>query len=90
MKIQSTNAEEAETLGLSALGWTLSEGARAERLLALTGLTPEGLRARTGEPSLLAAVLRFLESHEPDLLACAEELDVAPTHLVEARRVLER
>ena len=29
-----------EALGLSALGWTLSDDARASRFLALTGLTP--------------------------------------------------
>lgn len=90
MTIQSTNAEEAETVALSALGWTLSDGARAERLLALTGLTPEQLRARLGERPLLAATLAFLEAHEPDLTACAEALNVAPERLVEARRVLER
>jgi hypothetical protein len=90
MTIQSTNAEEAETLALSALGWTLSDGARAERFLALTGLTPEQLRARLGECSLLAATLVFLEAHEPDLTACARELNVSPARLAEARRALER
>jgi hypothetical protein len=89
MTIQSTN-EEAETLALSALGWTFSDGERAARFLALTGLTPEQLRARIGERSLLSAALSFLEAHEPDLTACADALDVAPTQLVDARRVLER
>jgi hypothetical protein len=81
--------DRAAALGLSALGWMLQEGDRAARLLALTGLTPEDLRTRIGEPALLAAVLGFLEAHEPDLLACAEALDVAPAQLVEARRRLE-
>ena len=90
MKIQSTNVDEAETLALSALGWTLSDGDRASRLLALTGLTPDQLRARIGERSLLSAALGFLEGHEPDLTACADALNVTPTQLVEARRVLER
>ena len=86
------NGEEtnAETLALGALGWTLSDDARASRLLALTGLSPETLRARVGESELLAATLRFLEGHEPDLVACAEWLGIAPTELVEARRRLER
>ena len=89
MKIQSTNEEEAEKLALSALGWTLSDPARAQRLLALTGLTPDGLRSRLGEPSLLVEILGFLEAHEPDLLACADALEVTPELLVEARRRLE-
>jgi uncharacterized protein DUF3572 len=81
---------DAEALALRALGWVLAEDGRAGRFLALTGLSPETLRTRIGEPALLAAVIRFLESHEPDLIACAEALDVAPLELVEARRRLER
>jgi hypothetical protein len=80
----------AEALALAALGWTLSDGDRAARLLALTGLTPADLRARLGEPSLLAATLGFLEAHEPDLVACAEELSVTPAELVASRTALER
>ena len=90
MKIQDTNSEEAEPLALSALGWTLSDGARAQRLLSLTGLTPDDLRAGIEDRAMLAEVLRFLEAHEPDLVACAEEIQVAPDRLVEARRRLER
>jgi hypothetical protein len=90
MVIQSTNREEAETLALSALGWTLSDGDRAARFLALTGLAPEDLRDRLGDRSFLAATLAFLEAHEPDLLACADALGVPAAQLVEARTVLER
>ena len=90
MTIQSTNEEEAEHLALSALGWTLSDHARAERLLGLTGLTPDDLRSRLGERSLLAEILRFLEAHEPDLIACSGALEVAPERLVQARRRLEQ
>jgi hypothetical protein len=87
MTIPDTNDPEA--LALAALGWALSEQSRAERLLALTGLTPEDLRSRLGDRSLLAAVILFLEAHEPDLLACADALGVAPATLIEARRRLE-
>jgi hypothetical protein len=83
---QETNAE---ALALSALGWTLTDGDRAARLLALTGLTPEGLRASIGERSVLAATLGFLEAHEPDLVACAEALGIKPEELVRARERLE-
>lgn len=79
-----------EALALGALGWTLSDDGRASRFLALTGLTPETLRTRIEKPEFLAASLRFLEAHEPDLIACAKALDVAPMALVGARRQLER
>jgi hypothetical protein len=84
-----TNPTDPEALALSALGWTLSDEARALRLLALTGLDPAALRERLGEPGLLASVLAFLEAHEPDLLAAAQALGVPPAALVEARRRLE-
>jgi hypothetical protein len=86
---RDTNTPDPEALALSALGWTLAEEARAQRLLALTGLTPDDLRERITEPFLLAAVLRFLEAHEPDLIACAQDLGVAPGALVDARHRLE-
>ncbi len=88
MRVNETN-QSAEALALAALGWALQDGGRADRLLALTGLTPDQLRSRLGEPSLLSEVLRFLEAHEPDLLACSEALGVAPAQLVQTRRSLE-
>jgi hypothetical protein len=84
-----TNPPDPEALALSALAWTLAEEARAQRLLALTGLSGADLRERLAELSVQAAVLGFLEAHEPDLLACAEALGVEPRALAEARRRLE-
>jgi len=81
---------DAETLGLAALAATLTDDRRAERFLALTGLSPEGIRARVGDRSLLAACLAFLEAHEPDLLAVAEIVGVKPEALIAARSELER
>ena len=78
-----------EALALTALAWTLGEPARAARLLGVTGLDAAGLRARAAEPALLAATLAFLEAHEPDLLACADALQVKPAQLVAARAALE-
>jgi len=76
-------------LALRALAWTLAEQARADRMLALTGLTGDDLRVRAAEPAVLAALLGFLEAYEPDLIACAEALEVTPAELVRAREVLE-
>lgn len=78
-----------ETVALQALVWILSDPGRAARLLDLTGLDPATLRARAGEPALLAAAIGFLESYEPDLIACADALDLSPAVLVDARRQLE-
>lgn len=87
MRDEQTNDPEAAAL--QALGWTLSDDGRADRFLALTGLTPEQLRARIGERTMLAALIRFLEAHEPDLVACAAFIGITPLQLVDVRRRLE-
>ena len=84
-----TNKSDADTLALSVLAWILSEESRAQRLLGMTGLTPDELRGGLGDPALLAAGIRFLEAWEPDLVACASDLGASPTDLVQARRQLE-
>lgn len=81
---------DAETLALAALAATLSDERRAQRFLSLTGLDVDELRARVGERSLLAAVLGFLEAHEPDLVAVAASLEIEAEQLVSARMELER
>ena len=81
-------SHDPQALALGALGWVLSDDDHAERFLALTGVSPEELRARIGEPSVLIAVLDFLMAHEPDLIAAALALEVEPQALVAAHAVL--
>jgi uncharacterized protein DUF3572 len=76
-------------LALAALAATLGSERRAQRFIDLTGIGTDELRARAADPVLLAALLRFLEAHEPDLITVAEDLGVEPAVLVEARRELE-
>lgn len=83
------DTNDAAALALSALAATLADDRRAHRLLDLTGLTADELRARAMDPALLAACLAFLESHEPDMVAVASDIGVKPEALVAARRSLE-
>ena len=87
MRARSTN--DAETLALSALAATLTDERRAQRFLDLSGIDTEDLRRRAAEPALLAALLRFLEAHEPDLIDVAGAIGVKPEELVAAREELE-
>jgi hypothetical protein len=80
---------DPETTALKAVAFIVSDQDLASRFLALTGLGPDELRAGLGDRGVLASVLGFLESHEPDLIACADILGVPPGTLVEARRQLE-
>jgi len=67
------------------LAWVLSDTPRAERFLALTGLSSEILRNAIGEPATHRAVLDFLCAHEPDLVAAAESLGLEPGQLAGLR-----
>jgi hypothetical protein len=88
--MQETNDRlDASAMAFQALAWALTEESRAERLLSLTGLTPEGLRSSIMDRSTQAAVLAFLEAYEPDLIACAAVIGVSPALLVQARQELE-
>lgn len=82
-------ANDPEALALGALGWVLAAPDRADRLLALTGLTPDVLRAGLGDRAVLGAVVEFLCAHEPDLVAAADELGVDPAELAAARELLQ-
>jgi adenine/guanine phosphoribosyltransferase-like PRPP-binding protein len=81
--------DDPVTLALAALAATLSDERRAQRFLDLTGIGTDELKRKASDPALLAALLRFLEAYEPDLVAVAEALGVPPETLVEARRQLE-
>lgn len=75
-------------LGLLALRTTLADPRRAQRFLDMTGIGTDELRARALDPALLAALIGFLEAHEPDLVAVAGEIGVEPAVLSNARRDL--
>jgi hypothetical protein len=85
--LQTPNDPHA--LALAALAATLTDERRARRFLDLTGIGTEELRRRADDPALLAAVIRFLEAHEPDLMAVSEKIGVDPAQLAAARRELE-
>ena len=79
----------ALAIALDARAWPLDAPLPAERLIGVTGLAPDDLRARLRDPAVLAACLAFLEAHEPDLLACAAATGTTPAALVAARARLE-
>ncbi len=76
-------------LALTALAWILGDEARAERFLALTGLTPDALRGALEDRATQAAILTFLTGHENDLVSCAAAIDSDPTLLAAAAARLD-
>lgn len=89
MQKLNTKPQDASLIAMQALVWAISDEARADRLLSLTGLTPDALRSGIGERGLQAAILGFLENHEPDLIACSIAIDISPQALVAARHELD-
>ena len=81
---------DAEALALSALAATLSDERRARRFLDLSGIETDELRRRAADPAILAALIRFLESHEPDLIDGAEASGGSPQARGAAREELAR
>lgn len=77
-------------MALLALSWLLSDGERAGRLLAITGMTVDDLRKGASNPAILAECLRYLEGHEADLVAAADATGLNPANLVDARVQLDR
>ncbi len=88
MRATETN-DDAATLALRSLAWLMADEDRAGRFLALTGTDPQAIRASIGDPAFLAAVLAHLEAHEPDLVACADALEIPAERLGAARHMLE-
>ena len=87
---RTSSKEEIDTLLIRVVGWIVSDQTRAERMLAVTGLDPDTLRAGLSQPVVLRALLDFVLDHEPDLLACAEALDVKPAEIAAARGEIAR
>ena len=81
---------DPSALALNALIWVLGDERRAQRFLDLTGLAPGDLRERIGTSEIQLSVLDFLGAHEPDLVAAAEELGIAPADIAAARESLAR
>jgi hypothetical protein len=80
---------DPQALALAALAATLADDRRARRFLDLTGIGTDELRRRAGDPALLAALITFLEAHEPDLLSVSEDIGVEPAKLAAIRHELE-
>ena len=87
--MQRQTPSDPHAVALAALAATLTDVRRAQRFLELTGIGTDELRIRASEPALLAALIRFLEGHEPDLLSVCEQIGVKAEALVTARRALE-
>lgn len=83
------DADQAETIALTALGFLAEDAQRLGRFLALTGLGPAELKAEARSPRILAAVLDHLLKDESLLLVFAASNSIAPELIAPAHRMLD-
>jgi len=83
------NREAAEALAVEALTYLASDPERIERFLALSGLSPENLRAAAASPGFLAAVLAHLAQDEGLLLDFTAAKPCDPKLVLMARDCLD-
>lgn len=79
---------DAETIAIQALGFLAGDMERLDRFLALTGLSPAGVREAAGEPGFLAAVLEHVSSDEALLMTFAANAGIEPQAVTRARLAL--
>lgn len=80
------NVLDAETIAIHALAFLAGDLERLERFLALTGLSPDDVRAAAGDPGFLAAVLEHTTHDETLLMTFSANAGIAP-EAVEAARI---
>ena len=78
----------AQTLALNALTHIAGDAEILARFLRISGLEPDDLRQRAGDPELLAAVIDFLLSDEALCTGFLAAEGIDPKMLHAARRAL--
>lgn len=87
-KTAALTREEAEALALRAVAWLAGNEELFLRFVAMSGLTVDHVRAGLTDPATLGAVLDFLLSDEPTLMAFTAAHDMPPDQPGRARRLL--
>lgn len=80
--------DDAETLGLEALGFLAAEETRLASFLKATGLSLADIREQAASPEFLAGVFDFLMSDDSLLLVFAGHKGLDPNVIGVARRAL--
>lgn len=73
----ATAGESAEIVALRALGWLMSQDDLRGVFLGASGLAESDLRARAGDPDLLASVLDFLLMNDAWIVAFCDAQGLA-------------
>jgi hypothetical protein len=78
-------SEEAEEMGIRALGFLAGDPERLGRFFEMTGLSPADIRAAAADPAFWPAMLEYLAADESLLLAFAAHEGLDPASIERAR-----
>ena len=84
----SARADDAQAIAVEALAFLATDDERLGRFLALTGLSPDTIRAAAASPGFLVAVLDHLAEDESMLVAFSANAGRDPAAVARARAVL--
>jgi hypothetical protein len=88
-KRKNSGAQEAaEALALEGLAFLSADPERLDRFIALTGLSPDNLRAIGTAPDFLGGILDYIAGDEPLLLAFAANFQIDPAEIMRAWTLL--
>ncbi|WP_210483275.1 DUF3572 domain-containing protein [Microvirga antarctica] len=82
------SADEAETVAVAVFSAITGDGERMSRFMAISGLEPHSIRAAAESPRFFAAILDYVASDEPLLIALASEMNIRPERLMGAHLAL--
>lgn len=82
------NKDQAEAVGLQALGFLASREDLFGGFLGATGASTADVRDQAQDPAFLGAVLDYLLQDDAWILSFAEETGLAPSILAQARQAL--
>lgn len=80
--------ENAQIIGVKALGWIAAQDSVFEAFLDTTGATVEDLRQQAAESGFLAQVLDFVMLQDEWVLGFAADSGLGPEQVIAARTVL--
>ncbi|PHZ83650.1 DUF3572 domain-containing protein [Paremcibacter congregatus] len=82
------NKEQAEIIALQALTYMATHEDILIAYLRLSGIAPEDLKNSAANPATLGSIIDYFLQDEKRLVALCDAENIAPDHLIKARRCL--
>ncbi len=88
LRKQRPGRVDPEAIAIQGLHFIASDDDRLQRFMALTGITPDGIRDAASEPGFALSVLDFIGQDDETVLAFAAVNGLRPEDVMMAREKL--